>query len=416
MAVRVHYHTDCPWFAGCENMLANLLNDPDNRRRCDVSLSYRASAEYTAGLERRTKLDFPVFPLRFPEPSTALRTPSGWPRQLRRGVRFVSRQITTYPLLVYEIWLLRSLFVRLAPDVVHINNGGYPGALSSRAASIAARIAGVRHVVMVVNNLAEPHRGPYFSARPVIDRQVVRAVSRFITGSAAAAEQLRRVLKLKDGVSTAYPNGIALRPTSEVRGETLRRLGIDESSGILLGTVALMEPRKGHRVLLEAIAEVLRDGRSHPDFTVLLEGDGPLRGELEEFVHESGLGHCCRFIGTEANVMNLMAAMDVLILPSIAHEDFPNVILEAMGMGKPVIASRLAGTPEQVEDGVTGLLVGPGDPRALAVAIARMIIDAPLREQMGRAGRRRFAARFTASTAVSRYVALYQSLTAEDTR
>ena len=155
-------------------MLANLLNDSKNRREFNVSLSYRASPAYTDGLRSRTRVDFPVFPLHFPEPSTALPTREWWPRVLRRGTRFASRQVATYPLLAYEICLLRRLFTQLAPDLVHINNGGYPAALSARAAAIAARLAGVRHVVMVVNNLAEPHRGLRFSARPAVGRCVVQ--------------------------------------------------------------------------------------------------------------------------------------------------------------------------------------------------------------------------------------------------
>ena len=415
MTVRVHYHSDCPSFAGCENMLANLLSDAENRRKFDVSLSYRASPEYSAGLSRRVNLDFPVFPLVFPEPSTALPTPSSFPRLSRRVVRFASRQVATYPLLVYEIRLLQRLFVKLAPDIVHINNGGYPAALSARAAAIAARRAGVRHVVMVVNNLAEAHRGGEFSLRSVTDSRVCRAVSRFVTGSVAAADRLQRVLHLSHGQVIAIPNGIALRNSTEGCADTLRRLGISPSDGVLLGVVALMEARKGHRVLLEAVRELSQHREAMAPFTILLEGDGPLRGELERIVGAAGLADRCRFLGPEVNVMNLIAALDVLVLPSVAHEDFPNVVLEAMGLGKAVIASRIAGTPEQIEDGVTGLLVPPGDPRALASAIARMVSDGAMRDAMGRAGRERFEERFTAPTAVRKYADLYQTLIAEGT-
>jgi glycosyltransferase involved in cell wall biosynthesis len=412
MPARVHYHTDCPWFAGCESMLANLLNDHANRQTFDVSLSYRASPAYTAGLVRRVALDFPVFPLRFPEPSMALPAPVRWPNVVRRLLRALSRLLATYPLLAYEIWVLRRLFLRLSPDVVHINNGGYPAALSARAAAIAANLAGVSRVVMVVNNLAEPQT-ELAVARRTVDRRVVASVSRFVTGSAAASAQLQRVLSLRAEQCAAFPNGIALRMVSESRAEALRRLNLDESNGTLLGVVALMETRKGHRVLIEAVAQLVRGCSLAAPFTVLLEGDGPLREQLGAQVRELRLEQYCRFVGNEANVANLMAAIDVLVLPSVAHEDFPNVILEAMGFGRAVIASSLAGTPEQIEDGVTGILVPAGDPRALAMAISRLLDDAVLREEMGRAGRRRFEDRFTASKAVSRYIALYQSLIAE---
>jgi glycosyltransferase involved in cell wall biosynthesis len=294
-----------------------------------------------------------------------------------------------------------------------VNNGGYPAALSARAAVIAARRAGIERVVMVVNNQAESHRGLPISPRPLVDRQVVKSVSRFITGSTSAAERLRRVLHLREDQTLTLPNGIALRAATETRAETLARLGLDATSGVLFGVVALMVPRKGHRVLIDAVAQLVRDATSTPAFTVLLEGEGPLRAELEAAVRERGLERQCRFVGTEANVVNFMSAIDVLVLPSVAHEDFPNVVLEAMGLGKAVIASRLAGTPEQVEDGETGLLVAPGDSAELARAMERLVADPDVREAMGRAGRRRFEARFTAEAAVHRYTALYQSLMSE---
>ena len=133
-------------------------------------------------------------------------------------------------------------------------------------------------------------------------------------------------------------------------------------------------------------------------------------------VHDrhAGLEQRCRFIGAEAHVMNLMSAVDVLVVPSVSHEDFPNVILEAMGLGKPVVASRLAGTPEQVDDEHTGLLVPPGDAAALALALRRLVLDPALRDEMGRAGRRRFEERFTAEVAVRRYAELYHSFSDTD--
>jgi glycosyltransferase involved in cell wall biosynthesis len=108
--------------------------------------------------------------------------------------------------------------------------------------------------------------------------------------------------------------------------------------------------------------------------------------------------------------MNLFAVADVLIAPSVAYEDFPNVIVEAMGAGKAVIASRLAGAAEQVVDGETGLLVTPGSSDELAEAICRLSRQRALVSEMGRNGQRRFQARFTAEKAVARYVEFYRSL------
>lgn len=391
-------------------MLAHLLTNAEIRGRFDVSLSYRASKQYTEGLTQRLRLDFPVYPLRYPEPSGLLPVPAAAPRIMRRAMRFVSRQLGTVPLFFYEIWLLRRLFARLRPDVLHINNGGYPAALSARAAAIAGRLAGVPHVAMVVNNMAEDYHGPWSVIRRAADRAVVTSVSTFLTGSAAAAQRLHDVLHLAEGRYYAYPNGSVLRATTETREETLARFGLADYTGVLFGVVALLEPRKGHRVLLDAVARMVDEYRgAPPNFVILLAGDGPLRHVLEAAVEAKGLSGYCRFVGHEENVMNLMRALDVLVLPSVSYEDFPNVILEAMGMGKPVIASRLAGTPEQVVEGETGYLVPPADVEALATTMTKLLSDATLRVRMGVAGAQRFQECFTAEVAVRRYTRLYQS-------
>ena len=115
-------------------------------------------------------------------------------------------------------------------------------------------------------------------------------------------------------------------------------------------------------------------------------------------------------MGDEKNIVDFMSILDVLILPSVADEDFPNVVLEAMALGKPVIASRLAGMPEQVSEGKTGFLVSPLNAEQLAVAITELCNNAPLREQMGQAAVNKFQNFFTAEVAVKNYLTLYNSL------
>lgn len=407
----IHYHTDCFFFAGCENMLVNFWSSPALRSRFDVSFSYRASERYIRGLKQRARIDFPEFPQRFPDMDDPVTLPEWWPLLAQRGFRFCLRLLFTLPVLAYEIWALRRLFLRVRPAIVHINNGGYPAALSARAAAIAARLAGVPGVVMVVNNLAADYSRPSRWLDYPVDRLVTHSVSLFVTGSVAAARRLKSVLRISDDRCRAIHNGIALRRTTEAREASRRRLGLEEFDGVIFGVIAIMQPNKGHQVLLEAVTKLLGSAQNGSlGIKILLEGSGPLRRDLQAFVEYNRLSDYCIFVGDEENVMNFMELLDVLILPSVDREDFPNVVLEAMGMGKPVIASRLAGTPEQVADGVTGILVEPQSADQLAAAIRRLGLDEELRAQMGRAGLRRFQERFTAELAVANYVSLYQSL------
>ena len=109
----------------------------------------------------------------------------------------------------------------------------------------------------------------------------------------------------------------------------------------------------------------------------------------------------------------IMSILDVVIVPSIADEDFPNVVLEAMALGKPVIASSIAGIPEQIIDGETGLLLPPNNVHQLEVAIMNLSHDVPLRSRMGKAAALRSQDFFSAELAVTKYMLLYQNIIRE---
>jgi glycosyltransferase involved in cell wall biosynthesis len=142
----------------------------------------------------------------------------------------------------------------------------------------------------------------------------------------------------------------------------------------------------------------------------VLGGDGPLRPELEALCRESGLAGDVVFLGWESRHFNLFNAADIVALPSNGDEDFPNVILEAMGLGKTVVATRVGGVEEQFADGESGLLVRPNDAADLARALGLACRDGALRERLGRAASARFRERFTAEASVDRYRELYRSL------
>lgn len=393
-------------------MLVNLWTDPALRRQHQISFSYRRISEYTIGLLGQLAPDFPLFPLVLPPQNWPVEDFPPLPASVSRAIRVLFRLIMKVPFLLVDVVILTRLFRRIAPDVVHINNGGYPAARSARAAAIAARLAGINKVIMVVNNLAIRYAGPERWLDFPIDRLVAKTVDRFVTGSQAAAERLQEVLALKGGQVQSIHNGIRSRALTELADQVRLRLGVDlRFDGVVIGVVALMEQRKGHRVLLEALTLLLKqDPRLAEKIVVWMEGDGPLRGELESFVVLKKLFPIVRFIGREKNIVDMMNALDILVLPSIDSEDFPNVTLEAMQLGKAVVASALAGTPEQILQDETGFLVEPGDPEALAKALGRLIERPEWSKCLGAKGQERFFKMFKAETAVKNYLELYHSL------
>ena len=409
--LKIHYHSECPFFAGCENMLANFFNTGAFRQTHEVSFSYVQSTLYTQGLQQRVNKDLPLYPINSPDLSDYTKLPNCLPLLGRRLCMAFLRLILHLPLLTYQVCVLYRLFKKINPDILHINNGGYPAARSALAAALAGKCAGVAKVVMVVNNMAADYQHYSRWIDFPIDRLVVRCVNVFITGSQAAGARLKTVLNLPAHQLQTIHNGITLRCPTSTETEARQRLGLGDFKGVVFGVVALLIPRKGHQVLLDAVLKLVNDKKlMGTEFKVLIEGDGPLRQTLVDFVTTNNLMHWVDFVGNEANIVDFMSVLDVLILPSVQDEDLPNVILEVMALGKPVIASRLAGTPEQVIDGATGLLTEPRNVEQLAIAILKLLDNADMRSSMGRAALVRFNENFTSKIALNKYNNLYKKL------
>jgi len=151
----------------------------------------------------------------------------------------------------------------------------------------------------------------------------------------------------------------------------------------LVGIVGRMVPIKGHHYFLEAAREVLR---ACPRVTFILVGDGVLRTALELECRQLGISKSIKFLGWRRDLEKIYADLDVVVLSSV-NEGTPVSIIEAMAAGKGVVATRVGGVPDVVEDGVTGLLVPPKDPVALSEAILQLLKDDDLRKRLGEQAR-----------------------------
>lgn len=393
-------------------MLVNFWLSETLRGEAEVSFSFRQCLAYEIGMLKAIVPDFPVYRMRL--------SPVSWPFGVgilaglgaTRILRYISRIVFGIPFFIFDVWVMYRLVRKIRPDVVHLNNGGYPAARSVRAAAIGAKIAGCPSVVMVINNLARPYTSFDRCVEYLADRLVVGSTTMFVTGSVAAAKRLASVLKLDTRHVQSIPNGVRLGERHESVEMCRARLGVDKNfDGVVFGVVALLVERKGHRVLIDAINQLAKScSNLSKELVVLIEGNGPLKNELERMASVKGIEKMVRFVGDEKNIVDFMAAIDVLILSSIDLEDFPNVILEAMALGKAVIASSLAGTPEQVVEGVTGFLVKPGDSDELAQAISEFVHHPERGAYMGREGLARFRENFTPEIAVKKYIQLYDSI------
>jgi len=168
-------------------------------------------------------------------------------------------------------------------------------------------------------------------------------------------------------------------------------LSLDPADPLVVVT-AHLSPKKGHRTLLRALQRLaLQDTR----FQCLCLGEGPELGALQGLVRRLGMDETVRFLGFRDDARQIVRSADVVVLPSVRGEGLPLSLLEAAAMGKPAIASQLAGLPEIIVDGETGYVVQPADPEALASRLGKLLADACLRERMGRAARARAQELFT---------------------
>ena len=255
----------------------------------------------------------------------------------------------------------------------------------------AARLARIRRVVMR-DGLQGSLRGSGYN------RWLARLVDGFVVNADAVRRELLAWLPA-DRVRVIY-NGIDLRPHDEARdGPALRReLGSPPHACVIL-SVARLVTEKDHATLLAAFRRVAeRDER----LQLWIAGDGPLRATLTAQAQRLGLEGRVVFLGFRADVPRLLAGADLVAIASL-REGLPNVALEAMAARRPVVATAVAGTPELVQEGETGLLVPPGAPDAMAGALAALIADPVRRRQMGERGRRRVEQWFEASLALDRW-------------
>ena len=242
-----------------------------------------------------------------------------------------------------------------------------------------------------------------------IDRRLAAWTDRVVGNSRAVTAFYRQAGIPESRLGTIYsgiePPREPAAPLEELRRATRENFGWAADAPVVFFAGRLMT-QKGVDILLD-VMDLIQHVR--PDVRTLIAGEGPLRPQLEETTHAYRLDDRVRFLGHRDDVPALLAASDVLVLPS-RYEGLPNIVLEAMRLGKPVVATAAPGTTELVVDGETGLLAPVDDAPALARALRKVLGDADLARSLGNAGRARVEAEFSAAVMVERFASLYESL------
>ena len=293
-------------------------------------------------------------------------------------------------------WKLARVIKRLGPDIIHAHDA-HGLAMGSLALSVAPAGREAKAPPLVASRRVDFHL-----RTSAVSRWKHRHVDCFIAASEAIRQMLlsdgvppERVVTVHEGIDVGYVMRAA--PVSVHEQLWLPR------HAPVVGQVAALVPHKGQRYLIEAARLVV--GRI-PDARFVVLGEGELREHLERQIRGHQLEKHVLLAGFRAEVFGWIKGFDVFAMSSVT-EGLGTSLLDAMACTKPIVATRAGGIPEVVDDGVSGLLVPPRDPHALAAAIVRLLEDAELGRRMGEAGLARVRERFTVERMVAETAALY---------
>ncbi len=317
--------------------------------------------------------------------------------------------------------IVSDILRQIRPDIVHVH-----GNKAAVVGMMASYIRKINFMVTTVHNFPS-NLNPSSKYYPIAKRAnklILNKADRLI----AVSSEIRRCLEDQVGINPnkidVIPNGIDMNEWEpywtghravdggagghkEAGVDIKRTMGLPKDA-ILLGTVGRLVPFKGQSVLLQSMARVVAN---HPNAYLIIIGDGPLRGGLEAQASGLGISDHIKFFGFVEKPGHYMAAFDIFALPSI-KEPFGIVILEAMALGLPVVATSGGGVPDIIEDGVSGLLATPGDPESLADAIEKVLLDRSLRETLAKRGFQTVSTNFTVKSMADKTFKVYSDLLA----
>jgi glycosyltransferase involved in cell wall biosynthesis len=271
---------------------------------------------------------------------------------------------------------LTTTFRRVRPDAVVAFL--YEAIMPTR---LAARVAGVPAIISSIRN---EYFGPRY--RELLLRSTERLSAETVVNSKKVAQSLVRRGVVSQRQIVVIPNGVDVSlfdPSQGAREVTRSSLGVTDAEFMWL-TVGRLAEQKAYPNLFQALSLVVE---SMPRSKLFVAGRGPLHDELRLLADRSGLQGNVSFIGFRDDIPSILAAADAFVMAS-RYEGMPNALMEALASGLPAVGTDVGGIPELIRDGVTGYLVPPSQPRALASAMARLA-QAPAHEriEMGERGR-----------------------------
>ncbi len=293
----------------------------------------------------------------------------------------------------------RNILARERPALLHVNSSrdSWIGGLAARLVSPRVKVVRSRHISTPLN-------------RNLATRILYRTLMDFVivTGS----ELTRRGLIERDGLApdrvAAFPIGIDVEQFKPGRPDRDLRQELNLPPGHrLVGLISYLRSYKGHEYFIEAAAQVLSRTK---DVTFLIVGEGPEEARLRSYVASRGLAQQVRLLGFRDDLLNVFRSLDLFVIPSVEGDTIPQVLMQALAMGLPVVSTTVGSIPDVVQDGQTGFVVPPRNADALAERVMTLLDNPAQRTEMGRRGRALVEREYSLARMLDRLEGVYEKV------
>jgi glycosyltransferase involved in cell wall biosynthesis len=296
---------------------------------------------------------------------------------------------------------LKSLLIDKSPDILHTHR--YKENILGARLKKRCRI---KFLCQTVHGLTESFTGSRRLKMDFYSRLNQYYTKRYFDRIIAVSEDIKGQLAEyynPDKIEVIH-NSVDLEKIKPVgrRKEIREEFGIDDDT-IVIGSAGRMVPVKGYEILLES-ARILLEDRN--DVYFLLAGDGPQKNELEKLAENLKITDRFKFVGFRDDIYDFLDSLDIFVMTS-HHEGIPIILLEAMALEKPIVATSVGGIPEIVDNGLSGLLVSPGNPNKLTVAYNEIISNHKLRKKIEMQSKITINERFTGKIQIQKILRLY---------
>ena len=321
--------------------------------------------------------------------------------QIARDQKVPVQVMSMQKLTASALKTFRRILLRERPDLLHVNSSrdSWLGGITARLVSPRIKVVKTRHISAPLNRNLTTR----FLYRRLFDHVIV-------TGGPSNG----RALVERDGLQatrvSAFPIGIDLSyfspgpPEHDLLGE----LGLSPGDR-LVGLLSYLRSYKGHEYFIEAAAQL---AQRLPNVKFLIVGEGPEEANIRTRICKLGIAQQVLVLGYRHDFLNLLRSLDILVMPSVEGDTIPQVLLEAMAVGLPVIATTTGSIPDVVRNGVTGLLVPPRNSQAISACVETLLNDPALRRTLGHNAHRLVANTYSLEAMLNCLEGVYRNVSA----